>query len=503
MKPQNLLSKFKVFNAHLRRALKKTVPLVTAGLIMTGGAFARTCSCADDFDYLVKKVETNYIGYYIKVTGRNRNQYNQIKDALREKALKVSDRDCVPVLKDYLSYFRDYHLYITEAPQFSESELQQMAAATENSGMTEARIKNYLDRNASALDPIEGLWYSAKGKFAVIKDSKRQKFIGIVLAPSSGSWTAGQIIAEFWKQKAGKYKTLYYTDDHSERNLEASIHKGILLNIIGAGGGWGKTFPLKESEKNLLDPADPQSPAIKIIDKNTVLISLPSFGGAGYYEKLESLLKDNKERILAGTNLIIDLRGNGGGSRIDSLLTPFVLSGRIKQNDANLALASEDNLKVFKFLKKQRGDKASDSLTPVIEKMEANPNKIVPYKEESYMTPEVLYSAPANVAILIDRGVGSAAEAFILDAVQSSRVTLFGENTRGNIDYQQTYAFPLECKKRGLFLSYPFYTRTRTLPKGAIDYKGIPPDIRVPQNVRDEIHFVVNYYARKNSKKNK
>lgn len=479
------------------RSGNKVISAVVFVLFLTAPALSQDCKCVEDFDRMVEKVKANYIGYRIKITDRNRADFEKYTAALRKKALNASDDDCVFVLDDWLKYFKDHHLFILENPEFSESELKQMAANAERVQMSEADIKNYLERNLAKLDPIEGLWYSADYdyKLAIIKDPRKKRFIGIVLETKSKTWATGQVKAEFRKMNDGAYKTVLYVDDHSKRNLESSIHKNILLNI--GIYGWGKTFPLKKGDENLLDIDDPQSPTLRIIDDKNILISLPSFLNESYRGKLKKLLADNKERILACETLIIDLRGNFGGSRHDLLLAPFVLTGKVKDGEPNLILASADNLAYLKMLKERSGNGVS-RMDSIIERMQANPDKIIPYQDEQYYEPETIYPAPKNVAILMDRAVASAAEAFILDARQSKRVTLFGENSLGNIDYQQVGIYRLKCPKGGLLLGYPLYARTRTLPEDAIDYIGIPPNVPIGKNTADKIQFIIDYYAQKN-----
>lgn len=460
--------------------------------------FAKDCSCLKDFNYLVEKTEANYIGYHIKISKKNRTEYETLTSKLRKMAEITTEENCIFVLREWLSFFKDYHLFVVENPQFSDAEKQQFLLNTPTFSLGEKETKKHLQKNSKKLTQIEGSWYSKSERYAIIKDSKvNQKFIAVVLETSVETWKAGQIRAEFRQRPNGSYQTIYYMDDHSKRNVESALYKNVLLNV--GIYGWGKTLPLGKNEENFLDSEDPQKPTLKIIDAKNILVSIPSFIDQSYRQILENLLKENHAKILASENLIIDLRGNSGGSRFDDLLTPYILTGKIRTNEANFALSSKDNIQYFKYLSRV-SPTLGKRLAPIIERMEANPNKIVPYFEENFETPETIYPTPKNVAILIDKAVGSAAEAFVLDARQSPRVKLFGENTRGNIDYQQTTAIALKCKKRGLILGYPMYSRTRNLPFGAIDYIGISPDVRIAKNY-NQIQFVVNYFAINSLKK--
>lgn len=463
--------------------------------ILSISIFSQDCNCLEDFEYLVAKTEANYIGYYIKVTPQSKPDYEKFTSTHRQKAKVSSNEECIFILREWLDYFKDYHLFIVENPKFTEAEKQQFLVNAPSLSISESEIKTYLQKNSKKLDSIEGLWFSKSEKYAIIADPKiKKRFIAVVLETQTQNWKSGQIRTEFWQKSDGTYKTVYFMDDHSKRNVISAIYKDILFNV--GIYGWGKTFPLSKNAENFLDSSDPQKPTLKIIDGKNILISIPTFDDPSYRQVLENLLKENHERILASENLLIDLRGNSGGSRFDDLLAPYIFTGEFKVNEPNFALASKDNLQYFKYLSRVSVG-LGKRLAPVLERMETNPNKIVPYFDESFDKPDIIYPTPKNVAILIDRAVGSASEGFLLDAIQSKRVKLFGENTKGNIDYQQTTAIPLKCEKRGLILGYPMYTRTRNLPKGAIDYIGIPPNVRISEKVRNQVQFVVDYYTRR------
>jgi hypothetical protein len=477
----------------------KVILVISLIFIFNFAVFSQRCDCVSDFDYLVEKVETNYIGYYIKVTDKNRPEYERLKADFRRKAERATDENCVLILREWIEFFKDYHLIIEQTPEVSAEEIEQMAKQIKSSALDENLARAYFDQNPKKLNPIEGLWYSDKGKFAIARIGQENEFIAVVLTPPSEKWKKGQIIARFEESEDGVYKTVYFDENNlSKKQFESTIYKEVLLRI-GFFLGWGKSYPLEDYQKNLIDSDDPLNPFLRTIDKDNIVLAIPSFR-AENREKLEKVLKSGKEFILNRRNLIIDLRGNTGGNRADSLLDPFVHTGKIKSNEGSLTLSSKDNIAYFNWLKKyieDNGNKPPEWFLKAIERMEKNPGKIVNYADETYRTPELIYPTPKNVAIITDRANASAVEGFLLDAIQSERVTTFGENTKGNIDYPQVYGLRLKCKERGFVLYYPMYTRTRTLPEGAIDYIGIKPDVPIGKNVKNKIQSVIDYYKDK------
>lgn len=99
----------------------------------------------------------------------------------------------------------------------------------------------------------------------------------------------------------------------------------------------------------------------------------------------------------------------------------------------------------------------------------------------------------------MDGGAVSAAEAFVLEAARSRRVTLFGANTGGVIDYQTVELDRLACPARGLLLGYPTIGASADLPAGALNGVGIAPHVRISSNEADWVGSVVDYFRRGDS----
>ncbi|WP_343673467.1 S41 family peptidase [Chitinophaga sp.] len=75
-------------------------------------AIAQECACKPSLQYLVDKVEKNYIGFPDKVTAANKKQYQAFTDSL----IKVSDTASMPVcftiLQKWTTFFQDKHLLV-------------------------------------------------------------------------------------------------------------------------------------------------------------------------------------------------------------------------------------------------------------------------------------------------------------------------------------------------------------------------------------------------------
>lgn len=227
------------------------------------------------------------------------------------------------------------------------------------------------------------------------------------------------------------------------------------------------------------------------VDGKTFLIRIPSFN---YDENNLQLIKNavNEYRKSGNENLIIDIRGNGGG--LDYTYTPlyelvydkpFYLKGvefRCSQDISNLlrdAYISQKGNPSWALALADSIDKGNHAFIPIP-------------KSKDPITLDSVCALPKKVAVIIDNKVASAAEQFlILAKACSNRVTIFGkDNTLGAIDYSNLMPFDLPCSSITCYIP-----TSRTIGIGSdnlgIDGIGIAPDIRItlayPTEVSDNL----------------
>lgn len=231
-------------------------------------------------------------------------------------------------------------------------------------------------------------------------------------------------------------------------------------------------------------------PELTILDTETVLIRVFSFN-LYYKSALDKLLSENQKIILSNKTLIIDLRGNsGGGDSAYSELLPFLYTNPIKTKGVDF-WASEDNINLFhKMLAvTEIPTNVKSQIKNLLTQMEKNTNSFVTWLGEIEKFEEV-YKNPERVAILIDGKCASAAEQFLLAAKQSKKVILFGSNTRGCLDYSNINFITLPSGKRSIGIPT---SRSRRLPENPIDFTGIPPDIKLPEDLENKTDYIRKY----------
>ena len=216
----------------------------------------------------------------------------------------------------------------------------------------------------------------------------------------------------------------------------------------------------------------------KAMSDSTFFLRIPSFADS----ESNKIVEKNLKEITSRPYLIVDLRGNGGGNDMNfQTLMALVYSQPYLTHGVEL-YATPDFLSLYRKLATENPKETwakfcqdmADSVAQHLGGYVLRPGlqRIRLIKRDS------VYPYPRKVGILIHGRNASSAEQFILEAKNSEKVTLFGnEPTQGTIDLSNVYSF---TSPLGWFqLSIPT-TRSCRWPDITIDGKGIAPQIPVP-----------------------
>ena len=224
-------------------------------------------------------------------------------------------------------------------------------------------------------------------------------------------------------------------------------------------------------------------PEFRIVSARTALLSVPSFADqAG--EAIARILKKNERDIAQRPNLIIDVRGNTGGSDWTyQPLLPLVAANTRRRVGAMLLATpanSAANRAVCDFMAPD-SKQCRDATRAASEAMNrAPPGTFIPIPGEpavEIVEPEKVAPYPQRVAVLVDKRCASTCEEFLLVARQSFKVKLFGQSSAGSLDYSNLRPFMLPSGKRPLMYAT---SRSLRLPQVSVDAAGIPPDQVLP-----------------------
>ena len=174
-------------------------------------------------------------------------------------------------------------------------------------------------------------------------------------------------------------------------------------------------------------------------------------------------------------NLILDLRGNDGGSDfVYEPLTPLLYADPVHDIGVDV-LATADNVKSWSALldNKNITGWTRYSIQHTIAGMKAHPGQFISVTPDRVATLPVVRPFPQRVVVLIDGACASTTEQFLLEAMQSRKVLVMGQHTAGVLDYSNVRERPFDCLP---FTLHYCTTRSRRIDQGKeIDNIGIQP----------------------------
>lgn len=462
--------------------------IVFISLFIAGQAKSQ-CNCAESFEFVYKKIETNYAGWKDK-TSVDRKGFKQFTAQQQQKAFVETNKNyCYKIIRDWLEYFQDHHTHLyDETPAVSfegktPQEIRDYFASTERIDNTE--IKETKE--------IEDIWeMSPNYTLAIVKSKAAHRdYAGVILKADSMYWMPEQVKLELKEISPNKFSVIVYMRDHSMR-LTTGFLVGVELRLENfaalqrATSKFEKEAPVQREEiSNNLE--------IKNLNHTTLYFRMPSFNHE-VKQKVDSVIKANHELITETPNLIIDVRNNGGGSDITySDVIPYLYTNPIKLIN-NSILSTADNIAKFENILTDPvyPESSKPYIRDLVERLKKSPGKFV-RKDDETIIERSSFIFPKNVVVLINNNCASSCEEFVLAVKQSKKVTLMGENTMGVLDYANVHYLDLPCKGWGLQYAT---SRTNRLPDYPIDNIGIEPVVKIPSNT-NWVDFALEYLKTK------
>lgn len=470
----------------------KTISISLLFIFFAFSAFAQstTCNCNNVFEDLIEKVESNYIALAQIRSAGFTNKYDKRKIEFRKQSHKILPNNCTEFLQDFLSYFKDGHIFVYEQPEYSQDDIKNFKAKIKSNTVELNSIIKTLDFEKEVveknkLDGIIGKWTDGESEMAIIKDEGYYK--AYILKTKLETIESGELKAQFKISEKG-FDGIYYSYGYSPRYIEGNIFKEKSLLVLTGGMYWAKIGALSNRELSMINYDEVNLPTIQKLDDKNTLFSISSF--LADYTKFIKVITGNIEVLKNTTNLIIDVRGNIGGnaiyfSFIDAYATKTLKGGQ------GLVLASIETQKYFERLAKN----SPELYQPVVEKIKQNLGKIIEGPKYSDRQFPPFESKIENVAILTDEGSMSAAESFILHSKGASdKVKTFGSPTGGVIDYTSINTLLLKSGNQNIYFGYPTSTYHKDIPKNGYNETGIIPDVLIKTSVKDKVGFIINYY---------
>lgn len=436
------------------------------------------CDCSEMLKELVGKIENNYPGFNDKV--KNKTIYESFKKELNSKS-KITDlENCKALLKEYINFFQDGHIYFMSNKQQKKKPKQFVETNYE-------KLKQLVNRKQ---DSLLGVWKNEKIKIGIVREDSIYK--AFYISPINKRRKPNEVLFTLDK---GKYT--YYFSNQNQFSDKYLLNKDTL-----------KLFTLNSAyirdNREVLNPTEIRNEVwklegfyIKKLTSKTTIIKLGSFNYS-FVDRISTLISENKNLIENSENLIIDLRGNSGGTTLaGASLYPFILSNNTRNfgseyYSTKFLINSLENY--LKRLKNNKGNKSDiERISSNISKLEENLGKFITYPNEekvSIIERENSLKSPRQVVILADKNTGSAGESFLFVAKQSKKVKVLGTPTYGALDYASARVMNFNCE--GLSIVIPT-NRSSRLPDYPIDNIGIQPDIYLDKSIKDWIEYATKY----------
>lgn len=441
------------------------------------------CSCSQALNQLIDKVENNYPGFDDKT--KDKESYNDFKTNLIGQSKSSDDLACQKILKKYTDFFKDPHLWVG-------SNNRPFASGNNSSAeKLNIDIRDFQKKVVKSNDDLEGVW-STDGYKIGIKKTNTNEYVGFIIEASSNSWKAGDVKFKIFSDR----KFEYLLGDKSKKYGKYKFFdKNILffneIDVALAKEISKPSVAFEQQEKRLKDLT---GFSFKKVSEKTSILKLPSFEHH-LVKEINKLIEDNKALLENSENLIIDLRGNGGGTTDGyQKLLPYI-SGKSIQHTGVEFFASQTFLNSLEKYKKNLGkDESTEVVDNQIAKVKENLGRYFNHDEKGGLNRvqkiDVAPKSPKNIVILANKWTGSSAEYLLYIAKQSKKVKLMGIPSYGALDYGNAIYTDFGCQDYQLLL--PTYKAMR-LPEYPIDNIGIQPDIYLDQSVEDWMQFAIDY----------
>jgi hypothetical protein len=437
------------------------------------------CNCQEEFSKIKNHLESNYAGFRDKVTKSNREQYNQFTAQKEQVVAQAKNKSqCYFVINQWMSYFNDNHLQSAlnmEAMEKIDPKQLQTDYPIEKIAVNKKVLKK-LEKAKG----IEGIYRKKGENFSLALFENKNPFrdyVAVVIKSTDSTIENGTVLAEL-KEKSEKEFVLLYHTSHMLICADIKPKEGELISGFVKNG------------KEIVNKRNYDFEA-KNLNENTLYFNIPSFRWETK-QMIDSLFAAQKENLSKSSSLIIDLRNNGGGSDdVYSVISPYLYTQPIKGIGVDI-WASNDNIRGWEVMLQDPNlplDNKAD-YQKMVDKLKLKINQNVNIVEDYIDSSYTMLLFPKNVVILINDGCASSTEQFLLEASQSKKVTLMGQNTSGTLDYSNL--------RESDFCEMPYRlwsptTRSRRIDiREGIDGIGIKPNIYLTEK-QDWIEEALNF----------
>ncbi|MBL7985270.1 MAG: hypothetical protein JNM91_09750 [Flavobacteriales bacterium] len=456
-------------------------PILLAALCSTAtvAANAQTCSCPALLDSVKVTVTNNYPGMADKLRPETGASFAEMNNRVMQAAsLARTDSACYAAVRSWVNWFQDGHLRLVTPGPSTNGDHPVTSVPTRP--VSEAEVKAM-----KTDDPLIGIWGDGNYRLAVVPAiDDANGFDAVVLETGNRAWKAGDVKGRFTK-KNNSYTVDWTFGDRAEGHVFPAMIVGNILDLEEnfLAREWPTAAKPTELEAYAYD-RDPTNPKLTFPEPDVALFTLRSFNPMNM-PLMDTLLARNRSALGRIPNWIIDLRGNEGGAvHCGRKLLPYIQTGPVKRYNTHKRVSREN---VDQWWNEYIAEAYAefDPRTKQIfdaRRMDLLAHTGTLYNPDSVafkmIQPDSVSAYPERVVILMDSDCVSSGELFIIEARQSTKVTVMGINSGGMIDYGDVLHYPMPCTN--VTLNLPF-TRYTWLDEGvSVDAGGLRPDVVLP-----------------------
>jgi len=417
-----------------------------------------------------------------KETAAYKNGVKRIAAAIKRLP---SPEQCNLYLDEYLLLVKDHHVSIGPTLPKIRRYNSRSSVSMDSlyaSAAYKATVRRAVDTSALIANAIrqkqtgvEGLYRDGSGNLvAFIKEpNETWSYKGIAVRSGNPFHPVGTIRFEIQQRPTGRLWAMVLFADHQRLYTNVEVFPSG-IPAIGL-----------KRVTDLANPVAQQEPfAFSMVNDHTAYLRLSSFD-ASLYQKLKAFYASIDTQLQKTPFLILDLRGNGGGSEENyAPLRKFIFSGPVQYGKLEVWV-SPDNINRYEegvASQKERPDLYSkEGIAAAEQKIAlmkaAKPFTFLPLGDDYTETPDTILAYPKKIVLLMDKGSRSAAEGLIAFARQSRKVITMGENSGGYVGFGDVQKIKTPCF--GYTLGN---TSLRFSSMYPFEFVGIAPQIQLTAN---------------------
>ncbi len=483
--------KVKLFLAAIATASIAAHPICAQNATGTAPALPQDCRCEESFEWLRSTFETNDAGFGYIVERKGRAAYNLHNSMTLEKVRAAQNgSECRAAMSEWLGFFRRGHIGIELLIPDPAPTVQNAAQTTSKPEMWTGDIAAFKKEIATLETPgLEGVWEHVGGYYSVGIKAEGDGYTCFITKSRLPFFKPGQISARI-SRSGEKWQTTYYDYNNGTISEVADGKPEMVANALMTLGGEklfrvSPAIPADSQIGRYVKSISTRTPYLEQLNPTTLYMRIGTFNHT-YKPAIDKMLADNFDKITSTENLIIDLRGNGGGSGTSYReLLPLICTDPVRTSTVSFLSTPLNIEKTAEILDiAEMDEETRGRFAALVENMKARPGEFVSLYDEdvNIKTYDTVYEYPRSVGIIMDGASASSTEQFLLAVKQSRKVKLFGTTTSGALDASNVRT--TDSPDGRFQLAYTTSLSSR-IPGMAIDDIGLQPDYYLDPTIPD------------------